>query len=50
MNHYELLSEWLLNSFFLTDWERTWLEARFEVSEEDVDKFNEILKKYSIKN
>jgi hypothetical protein len=45
---YEKLSELLLNNFFLTDWERTWLEARFELAEQDLNQFFSILRKYHI--
>ena len=45
---YEAISEYLLNYFFLTDWERTWLEARYFLEKEDEPVFEQITEKYKI--
>jgi len=46
--NYEKISEYLLNYFFLTDWERTWLEARYVLEKEDEPVFEQIVQKYEV--
>lgn len=43
---FEKLSIFLLNNFFLTDWERTWLEARYQLTSADYSVWKELLEKY----
>lgn len=43
---YELESEKILRKFHLSDWERTWIEARYHLSEKDIHIWNRIRNKY----
>lgn len=44
---YETISNFLLESFFLSDWERVWLEARFSLnSEKDKYVLKSIIQRY----
>jgi hypothetical protein len=43
---YENISSFLLSKYFLSDWERTWLEARYTLIEEDFPIWKNILNKY----
>lgn len=47
---YEAISTFLLSTFHLTDYERTWLESKFSLSEDDVSMWHQILKKYHLIN
>ena len=46
MMDFEEARDWLMNKFFLTDWERTWLESRVEPTRHDISVLDEILGKY----
>lgn len=48
VHDYEKISSWIMNNFFLSDWERTWLEARFHLSDDDLPTWRNILSKYKI--
>jgi len=39
-----------METFHLTDFERTWLESRFSLSEDDESIWYKILKKYYLTN
>lgn len=45
---YETLSSFLLSNFFLTDWERTWLESRFDLIKEDLPIWENLTNKYRL--
>ena len=46
---YETLSSFLLTNFFLTDWERAWLESRYVLNNiEDLEIWKKLLKKYVV--
>jgi hypothetical protein len=46
---YETISSFLLTNFFLTDWERTWLESRYVLNNiEDLEIWKKLLKKYVV--
>lgn len=46
MMNFEDTVDWLMNKFFLTDWERTWLESRVDPTRDDTIILREILQKY----
>lgn len=43
---FETISIFLLDNFFLTDWERVWIESRFALAEKDYQIWEKILTKY----